>query len=94
MGFHSAIGCSQSGSVSVGTKAFDTNVSGKMMRNPSCWTVSTVGASRPRRTPTQAIAYVKSIISRTASTKSPTLECTRQPTTSPETISTTRMPIV
>ena len=64
------------------------------MRKPSCWTVSTVGATRPRYTPTQAMAYVKNTMSRTASMKSPTLECTRQPTTRPESISTTRMPMV
>ncbi len=42
IGFHSAIGWSTSGSVAVGTKAFERKVSGKMIRKPSCCTVSDV----------------------------------------------------
>jgi len=48
IGFHSAIGCRTAGSVAVGTNAFERKVNGKMIRNPSCCTVSTVGATSPR----------------------------------------------
>ena len=94
IGFHSAIGWSTSGSVAVGTNAFERKVSGKMMRKPSCCTVSTVGATSPRKTPTHAIAYVKKTISATANRKSATEEWTRHPTTRPLSISTTRIPSV
>jgi hypothetical protein len=93
-GFHSATGRNQLGSVLVGTNAFETNVSGKTIRKPSCWPTSTDGTSRPIRTPIQAIAKVKKSIRATARRKSPTFVCTRQPTMRPESISTTRMPVL
>jgi len=55
-GFHSATGRNQPGSVSVGTNAFERNVSGKMIRKPSCCPTSTDGTSRPISTPIQAMA--------------------------------------
>jgi len=94
IGFHSAIGSRMPGRVSVGTNAFDTNVSGKITRKPSCWATSTVFTSSPRRTPIHDIVNVKSSISTIASTNSPTVPCTRQPTTRPDSISTTRMTLL
>ena len=70
-GFHSAIGCRIPGSVSVGTNAFETNVSGKITRKPSCCATSTVFTSRPSSTPIHDIVNVKRSISTTASTNSP-----------------------
>src|SRR3954454_21233158 len=59
-GFHSANGCSQPGSDSSGTKAFDTKVIGKIVVNATCCATSTVGTSWPTKTPSQDIAYANS----------------------------------
>ena len=56
VGFHSAIGCSQDGSVDAGTNTLETKVIGKMTVKITCWATSTVGTWRPSQTPSQAIA--------------------------------------
>src|SRR5216683_3272393 len=60
IGFQSAIACSQDGMPWVGTKAFDTNVSGRNTMNPSCCAASGLRSSMPAQAPAQVMANANS----------------------------------
>src|SRR5262245_5814821 len=92
VGFHSANGCSHSGSVAVATNAFDTNVIGNSTVYATCWATSTVGTDRPSHDPSQAIANANSRHSPKPAISSGMPVRTVQPTTRPEIIRTIRIP--
>src|SRR5207344_2554657 len=60
VGFHSATGWSQVGSVASGTNAVEMNVIGNSTVKITCCPTSTVGTFIPRKTPSQTIEYANS----------------------------------
>src|SRR3954454_14705871 len=92
IGFHSANGWRNAGMVAIGTKALDTNDSGKMTMNANCCATSTVGTESPSQTPTQDIANAKARSRNTPPMNPATFDSTLQPTSRPDSISTIRRP--
>src|SRR6187200_1110285 len=72
-GFHSAIGCSQFGKESGGTKTFEMKVIGKSTVKPTWFAASTVRTVSPSQIPTHDIAKANSSSNTTPAKNSGTL---------------------
>src|SRR5436190_1858216 len=92
IGFHSVNGWSHVGIVAMGTNALDTNDSGKMTMNETCWATSTVGTDSPSQTPIHDIAKANRRSSPKPARNDGMPLLTLHPTRRPDTISTIRIP--